>query len=399
MSEFTFLEEEQIFGDKALDIIKKYGTKAKITDLAVIRGGYLNSDEGTGYYWTKDQYDSTSARVVVTDGDRYRLNVSSRFGGCRPALPYSSIQSICSNVVRDSDGIPTVMCGEYPQRAVGVKMQYVLNTECNNGRLNKTGKNYTFDSRKYNDYNNGFSPEVYDEYEYQGKKYIRVKVNSHYDRETFQLPQSNWSCKDGDYIWIEVSPVEWIVDEKADLAIAKNILVAGIRYDDGNKYDGNFENTEMYKYLNKYMVHDLFQGIQPVMKFETMTEEPEQKVEPEVVEPIEPIEQPIIEKPHRSIFDFFRRKNKVNPNYVSVLKSELDTLSYDILFNVPDGPEKDMLNARFDWVMDYYNNNFNRLNDDKQDLEDLLFREKLNDLTLDVKLSIEKSNENIQKRI
>ena len=35
----------------------------------------------------------------------------------------------------------------------------------------------------------------------------------------------------------------------------------------------------------------------------------------------------------------------------------------------------------------------------EQDLEDLLFREKLNELTLDVKLSIEKSNENIQKRI
>ena len=55
-----------------------------------------------------------------------------------------------------------------------------------------------------------------------------------------------------------------IIDEKENLAIAKDILVAGIRYDDKNKYDGNFENTEMKEYLSKYMVHDLFQNMERV---------------------------------------------------------------------------------------------------------------------------------------
>ena len=255
----TLLEEEQLFGDRALDVIKKYGTIAKNTDLAVVRGGY-NSDEGTGWYWTKDQYGSSSARVVASSGGRGYFSVYKRDNGARPALPYSSIRSICSNVVRDSDGILIVTCGEYPQHAADSKMQKKLHELYDSKKLDKTGKNYTFDSRKYTDYSDGFSPEVYDEYEYQGKKYIRVRVNSYYDGETIQLPQSDFACKDGDYVWIEVSPVEWIIDEKTNLAIAKDILVAGIRYDDENKYDGNFENTEMKTYLDKCMAKDMFQS-------------------------------------------------------------------------------------------------------------------------------------------
>lgn len=49
----TLLEDEQLFGSTALDVIKKYGIKATITDLAVALGGYYSS-EGTGEYWTKD---------------------------------------------------------------------------------------------------------------------------------------------------------------------------------------------------------------------------------------------------------------------------------------------------------------------------------------------------------
>ena len=62
MSDFTFLTEEQYFGSDKLDIIKKRGTQAAITDFSVLLGGWFSdyhidndsSLEGrTGGYWTK----------------------------------------------------------------------------------------------------------------------------------------------------------------------------------------------------------------------------------------------------------------------------------------------------------------------------------------------------------
>ena len=368
--ELSIPSYSQLFGPNALDVIKKYGVEAEKTDLI-----YTNSIG----YWLKTPYIAPGTIRIASDKGYCTLVAPEAFDKYRAAIrPILDCSKIISKLGR-SNGIKKIIFGEYPQKAADEKIQKKLNKLYDKGKLNKTGRSYTI--MCYGE------PVNHEEFTYKENKYIKYEyAPAHYK-------------------WIEVMPVEWLLDEKTKLAIAKNILVDDVDYyntkvrTSEEELDSNFENTEAYKYLNKYMVHDLFQGIQPVMKFETVAEEPEQEIEPEVVEPIEPIEQTIIEKPHRSIFDFFRRKNKVNPNYVSVLKSELDTLSYDILFNVPDGPEKDKLNARFDWVMDYYNNNFTRLNDDKQDLEDLLFREKLNDLILDVKLSIEKSNENIQKRI
>ena len=44
MSDFTFLTEEQCFGDEQLDILKKRGTKSAITDFSVLLGGYIDDD-------------------------------------------------------------------------------------------------------------------------------------------------------------------------------------------------------------------------------------------------------------------------------------------------------------------------------------------------------------------
>ena len=43
----TFLTEDQIWGGSALDVIKKYGTKTALTDLAIALGGYMGSGSTT----------------------------------------------------------------------------------------------------------------------------------------------------------------------------------------------------------------------------------------------------------------------------------------------------------------------------------------------------------------
>ena len=44
MSDFTFLTKEQVFGDKQLDILKKYSTKAAIADFSILLGSYVSSN-------------------------------------------------------------------------------------------------------------------------------------------------------------------------------------------------------------------------------------------------------------------------------------------------------------------------------------------------------------------
>lgn len=78
MSDFTFLTEEQYFGNDKLEILEKRGEKAAITDFSILLGAYVsvnnhiendNSLEGrTGYYWTKSDDGYNDARVVDVPG-------------------------------------------------------------------------------------------------------------------------------------------------------------------------------------------------------------------------------------------------------------------------------------------------------------------------------------------
>ena len=76
--------------------------------------------------------------------------------------------------MRGYNGTEEVEYGEYPQYAADSRMQSILESEYNRG-MNKTGRSYTFDSEKRDDY--GFKPVTYEEYEYQGKRYIRIRAN------------------------------------------------------------------------------------------------------------------------------------------------------------------------------------------------------------------------------
>ena len=59
--------------------------------------------------------------------------------------------------------------------------------EYKNGNLRQTGRNYTFDKTEYDDYDQYFQPVTYEEYDYNGKRYIRIRANSDYGSNSFKL--------------------------------------------------------------------------------------------------------------------------------------------------------------------------------------------------------------------
>ena len=265
--ELTLLSAGQIWGDKnekKLEVFRKYGTNAAITDLCILTGSNLYESKllksRTGLLWTRTVNSQCNVSIMNNYGSPSNAFRFTRFSTIRPIIQSLYIfLNVHATRTRGYNSISEVELGEYPQWAADSKMQSILETKYNSG-MNKTGRSYTFDSAKYDAFAKKFTPVTYEEYEYQGRKYIRIRANSCFDGDKFKLS----NCiryKNGDYVWVEVSPVKWIIDEQTHTLISKYGLVSGIRFlDRDQEYHGDFEKTEMYEYLNKHMIRDLFQN-------------------------------------------------------------------------------------------------------------------------------------------
>ena len=271
MSDFTFLTIEQIFGSYPIDVIKKRGTRAAITDFSVILGGFVydyehvNGDtylEGrTGLYWTTAAEDGNLLVVDYHGNCVYRL-VYSRYGGARPALPFSSIGSIPTNGEsgkKARDGVLEVEYGYYPQQAVPRDMQERLEQAYRSSSISKTWNSYTTDSVACDDYDTAFQPQTHQEYEYNGKRYVRIEANSFFKGGSLTLSNGEQYYY-GDNVWVEVEPVKWLVDEREKMMITEKIIFAGVQFNNERNYTGNFDRTDIKTFMDRYLSRDLVQS-------------------------------------------------------------------------------------------------------------------------------------------
>lgn len=263
MSDFTFLTEEQISGDNQLEIIKKYGAKCAITDFSILLGGIVSSkyytSEGNskkdrnGCWLNKTTY-ADIVHNVYDDGFRSYFNIIERLGGARPTLSYSSISSISSNKVIGKNGILEVEYGEYPQTVVLEEFAKTLERAYLNRNINQTGKSYTTDSVNYQDVNISFKARTHTEYEYNGKKYIRFVGDSN---GRCNVLSDGRMIQDGSVYWVEVKPIKWLIDEKADIALSKRILFAGVQFDSGRYCNVDFEKTNIKEFMDDYFSKEI----------------------------------------------------------------------------------------------------------------------------------------------
>ena len=71
----TLLTEDQIWGNQALDVMKKYGTRTALTDLAIVLGGLMgrstttSEGERSGYVWSASASAYGGVRAVDYVGD------------------------------------------------------------------------------------------------------------------------------------------------------------------------------------------------------------------------------------------------------------------------------------------------------------------------------------------
>lgn len=257
--ELTLLTEEEVYGDSKvlpLDVFRKHGIVSAVTDLLIITGGTY-SENGECFVFGDDSLRGRSGSFVTKSSfDRRVLDVNSfAFKGkcfpCERNLNIRPVLQFKSNKKIENNNVSEINMGWYPQYAPSFDIQKILEIQYLCDFLKTTGNCYYVGLEKCNEY-------VYDE-----KKYIRVKVNLSLGttcRKNEILLSNGIKYQNGDYVWLEASPVGWLVDYKTQKLISKRCLLSGIRFKNDLSYDGNFNDTEMYNYLNNYMIYDLFQS-------------------------------------------------------------------------------------------------------------------------------------------
>ena len=253
MLDFTFLTEHECY---QLDVLKKCGLSAEITDFSILLGGYV----------PKRNENNTNIGVWITKGVLYGLDYEAkvmeecsfadfldRTFSARPAIAYSKIVNKISNI-KVSDGIIEVEYGWYPQTVLNFEDSLLLEEELKLGNLKTTGKTYTTDSTFYFNRWSGFTSAEYIEYAYEGNKYVRFIANE--NSEGGALSDGR-KIKKGEAYWVKVEPIVWLVDKDADIALSKKLLFSGIQYSNNQHFNDTFENSDIKKYLDTYFSQDI----------------------------------------------------------------------------------------------------------------------------------------------
>ena len=141
--------------------------------------------------------------------------------------------------------------GVYPSELVSKKNRKKLERAYKKNKLIKTGKEYTIDSKKYEEYTlpseidriklyNLFSTDVNGNYLYV-KKYMRF---------TKKVQTKIFKREKEEVYWVNVNSIEWYINEKDNIAISRYNVFSGVPLTLDNHYYGNIEKTYLYEFLN-----------------------------------------------------------------------------------------------------------------------------------------------------
>ena len=255
--EVTLLNKDQVFGNQ-IDIIKKYGSKACITDFSILLDGFVLNNyhvfngfslkDRTGMWITKSSYDNNNIYIVDHRGCRDIKNNLGRQCGGRPVLLWNNDDNFYNDIYESN-------FGEYPQTIANVNISNKLSALYEMGELEETGKFYTLDSSHDKGSNAKFMGRDFIEYELNGHKYIRFVTDNSYCNGN--LLSDGRKIYANNVYWVNIEPITWIVDSKNKLALSKNILFAGIQYNNYDKDNCKFEDSDFYKYLFDVFLSDI----------------------------------------------------------------------------------------------------------------------------------------------
>lgn len=247
-------KSDALVSENKLKCFTKYGMSAGYTDMFLLTGGVsdinnmirINDEFGlknrTAPYAFNTLEKNGNVFVIDECGKRSSIESSDNTFGVRPAI--FTYDSAFKDVVGDRKDLVEIELGEYPQYTAAHMVNLALEDEYSyyfvdnqyiGSALIPTGKDYTF-------VQNG-KAVTYPEYYYGGKKYIRVIASC---KDSVIVSNAN-TIKNGEAVWVEVSPVKWFVDYKDERFVSKFVLLSGL-----------YPDLRMFDFFSKYMKDDMF---------------------------------------------------------------------------------------------------------------------------------------------
>lgn len=268
--EVTILSKDDIinnspFGISNTGTYNRKNLMCRVSDFAGLMGCYVERIKDANYCnW--GTFSLEEMRPVCIDPFGSFENVtdidSSFIIGVRPVLLFANEEEY--NMIREQinqnlcirDNLMIFEYGSYPQSVVSSDLNEELESKFKMGNLEATGNIYTtFDERIV-----GLDYPVIEkniEYKYNDKIYVRLCENSFWEYYQLKLSNGEWVTGEKPY-WIEVNPINWIVDDKNMRLISETVLISGIKFYSEDNID-DFKNTTLYKFLNYTFFEEILQ--------------------------------------------------------------------------------------------------------------------------------------------
>ena len=270
MGVFEYLKQEEVFGsreypfeDDKLGVFKIHGAESPITDFAILLGGEPDYEknnarttvERTGRWWLDSIIDYDNIFVVNFEGHVNSVKPRARSICGRPFyFPVEEDED--KQAFEGADGIFRVQKGEYPQMVADTETSKRFEQAYHMGIVLETGKDYVTDSIGYDIPNREFTPQIHQEYWFEGSKYIRFIADITGIGETLS---DGREVKRGDIILIKVEPIIWFYDRPTQQLIPERLLYAGVRW------------IGHYEFLKTHFAKDIIPS-EPIFQSQTVDE-------------------------------------------------------------------------------------------------------------------------------
>ncbi len=269
----SLLAPEEIWGVNKLEPLKNFGLYTRVTDLCVLTGAKVFEGQGPigldGCWVYTTEICGRNVTAISPDQKVTTGNQSDNSGVIRPILNCKQdvFKKITSGAYYIGVGVKEVEFGYYPDCAVDWNLQLELENEFKWNGLTSSGRQFS---------KADYPPVIWKEYEYKGSQYVRVESNA--NTSIFTLSNGE-IYSNGDYVWLKVLPIRWLVDEESQTLICKAGLISGIAVTPASSSIYSFSYSDIQYFLKIVFLPELLKNIS-LLGNKVVDSHPEKKEEP-----------------------------------------------------------------------------------------------------------------------
>jgi len=221
--------------------LKKFG----LTDFAKLQGGGSSVENQYDEYW-----------LSGGNTNKFEEQLNSRNVGIRLAINYNEIEGKVIKINKKSNHIFEIEFGEYPQSIASNQIQEVARKI----DLEETGKIYHINGRKITDKVSAFLARSVIELRLDEKKIIQMKPNI--SKKNIIINNKQYSSKKT--LFIEVKPLRWLVFEELGIAVTKDIIASGVKFEEVKYFIENYLFSEITDSIHEAFEQDIIRKISAI---------------------------------------------------------------------------------------------------------------------------------------